>query len=437
MTELLDSMPKTFGGLSRVTGNSMCRRSLVDYNVERDGKMHKKEWVAMLLAGGQGSRLGCLTRHIAKPGIAFGGKYRIIDFSLSNCVNSNIDTVGVLTQYKPFLLNSYIGIGSAWDLDNSHGGVHILPPFVGEQGGRWYKGTANAIYQNIDFISYYDPEYVLIISGDHIYKMDYNPMLKAHKEQNADVTISVIEVPWEEANRFGIITANKDNEIVRFSEKPAKPDSNLASMGIYIFNWSVLRKALIEDEVNPKSENDFGKNIIPALFKQGKRLSAYRFQGYWKDVGTIESYYNANMELLKDNPELDLFESNNRVLSNTDILPPQYIGTFAKVNNSLVSNGCTILGEVVNSIISPGVFIGEGAKVEDSIILPDAQILNESYVRKAIIGEKAVIKEYSSIGIKIGGNPRQSGITVIEDNSIINEDSLIEEGKNIYGNSVA
>lgn len=399
--------------------------------------MLKKECVAMLLAGGQGSRLGCLTRHIAKPAVSFGGKYRIIDFSLSNCVNSDIDTVGVLTQYKPFLLNSYIGIGSAWDLDNSRGGVHILPPFVGEQGGRWYKGTANAIYQNIDFINHYDPEYVLIISGDHIYKMDYSPMLQAHKDQKADVTISVIQVPWEEANRFGIITANEDNEIVSFSEKPAKPNSNLASMGIYIFNWSELQKALVEDEADNKSDNDFGKNVIPALLEQGKKLCAYRFQGYWQDVGTIESYYNANMELLTEKPELDLFESKNRIFSNADILPPQYIGTHARVSNSLISNGCTILGEVVNSIISPGVFIGEGAKVEDSIILPEAKILNESWIRKAIIGEKVEVKAYCSIGIKIGGSPRQSGITVIEDSSIVHEDSLIEEGKNIFCNSVA
>ena len=401
------------------------------------GKMLTKECVAMLLAGGQGSRLGCLTRHIANPGISFGGKYRIIDFSLSNCVNSNIDTVGVLTQYKPFLLNSYIGIGSAWDLDNSNGGVHILPPFVGEQGGRWYKGTANAIYQNIDFINYYEPEYVLIISGDHIYKMDYSLMLQQHKDQKADVTISVIEVPWDEANRFGILKVNEDNRIIKFSEKPAKPDSNLASMGIYIFDWSVLRKALVEDEADTKSDNDFGKNIIPTLLAQGKKLCAYRFRDYWKDVGTIESYYNANMELLKDNPELNLFEANNRVFSNADILPPQYIGTHARVSNSLISNGCTILGEVFNSIISPGVFVGEGAKVEDSIVLPGAQVLKESWIRKSIIGEKAVIKAYCSIGIKIGGNPRQSGITVIEDNSIVHEDSLIEEGKNVYCHSVA
>lgn len=399
--------------------------------------MLKNECIAMLLAGGQGSRLGCLTRNIAKPAVSFGGKYRIIDFSLSNCVNSNINTVGVLTQYKPLLLNSYIGIGSAWDLDSSHGGVHILPPFVGEQGGRWYKGTANAIYQNIDFINFYNPEYVLIISGDHIYKMNYTPMLRFHKEKKADVTISALQVSLEEASRFGIITANEDSKITRFTEKPLQPNSNLASMGIYIFNWATLKTALIQDEADSKSDNDFGKNVLPMLLEQGKELYTYRFQGYWKDVGTIESYYDANMELLNDQPEFDILESNIRIFSNSDILPPQYIGSKAKVKNCLVSNGCTILGEIVNSIVAPGVYIGEGAKVEDSIILPNAKVMNESWVRKAIIGEHAQVNSFCSIGIKIGTNPRQSGITVIEDQSIICEDSLIEEGKNVYSGSVA
>lgn len=394
--------------------------------------MSKKECLAMLLAGGQGSRLGCLTRNIAKPALSFGGKYRIIDFSLSNCANSNIDTVGVLTQYKPFLLNSYIGIGTAWDLDNSFGGVHILPPYVGEEGGSWYKGTANAIYQNMDFINFYDPDYVLILSGDHIYKMNYASMLKFHKDKKAETTISVIEVPWEDASRFGIISVDENERIVEFVEKPEKPKSNLASMGIYIFSWPVLKRALVEDEANSRSDNDFGKNVIPMLLEQGKRLFAYRFNGYWKDVGTIESYYKANMELLEDNPSLNIFDSEFRVYSNEEILPPHYTGPNAKIKNSLISNGCTVLGEVVNCVLAPGVFVGEGAKVEDSILLPNAKIHNESWIRRTIVGENTEILGYCSIGIKIGGNPRQSGITVIEDNSLIPEDSLIEEGKNVF-----
>jgi len=396
--------------------------------------MLRNRCIAMLLAGGQGSRLGCLTRNIAKPAVSFGGKYRIIDFSLSNCVNSNLDTVGVLTQYKPFVLNSYLGIGSAWDLDYSRGGVHILPPFVGEQGGRWYKGTANAIYQNIDFINYYNPEYVLIISGDHIYKMNYTDMIHSHQEKKADVTISVLPVAPEEASRFGIVTTDEDSKITKFTEKPSQPDSNLASMGIYLFNWSLLKKALLDDETDSKSDNDFGKNVIPRLLEQKKNLYAYWFEGYWKDVGTIESYYDANMELLNDKPEFDIFDTTTRVFSNSDILPPQYLGTKAKVRNCVISNGCTILGEVVNSIVAPGVYIGEGSKVENSLLLPNSKISNESWVRKSIIGEHAVIGSYSSIGIKTGSNPRQAGITVIEDNIIIEEDSLVEEGKNVYRN---
>jgi len=393
--------------------------------------MSKKEWLAMLLAGGQGSRLGCLTRNIAKPALSFGGKYRIIDFSLSNCMNSGIDTVGVLTQYKPLRLNSYLGIGAAWDLDSSDGGLYNLSPFVGEQGGRWYKGTADAIYQNMDFINYYDPAYVLIISGDHIYRMNYKAMLEAHKEKAAEVTIAVINVPKEEVWRFGIISAGEDLRITKFTEKPECSDSSLASMGIYIFSWPALRKALLEDEGNPQSENDFGKNVIPMFIDQGKKVFAYNFLGYWQDVGTIESYYQANMELLKPKPSFDIFDDQMRIFSNTDILPPQYIGNKAKIKNSLISNGCTILGEVANSILAPGVFIGEGAVVEDSIILPNARIYNESSLRKTIVGENSCIEPYCAIGIKTGANPRQSGITVIEDNTLVNEDSLIEEGKNI------
>jgi glucose-1-phosphate adenylyltransferase len=399
--------------------------------------MPQKECIAMLLAGGQGSRLGCLTRNIAKPAVSFGGKYRIIDFSLSNCVNSNIDTVGVLTQYKPFLLNSYIGIGSAWDLDNSQGGVHILPPFVGEQGGRWYKGTANAIYENIDFISSFNPKYVLIISGDHIYKMNYAKMLRYHQEKKAEVTISVLPVSREEASRFGIMTIDEDNRITKFTEKPEYPDSNLASMGIYLFNWPVLKKALMKDEADSESDHDFGKNIIPMLLEEHRRLYSFSFKGYWKDVGTIESYYEANMDLLSAQPEFDIFDTTTRVFSNSDILPPQYIGGKARVKNSLISNGCTILGEVINSILAPGVYVGEGAIVHNSLLLPNSTVSCESWVRKAIIGEHSLIGAYCSIGIKIGTNPRQAGITVVEDNILIEEDTLIEEGKNIYRGSVA
>jgi len=385
--------------------------------------MYKKEVMAMLLAGGQGSRLGRLTRNIPKPALSFGAKYRIIDFSLSNCVNSNIDTVGVLTQYKPFLLNSYIGTGLAWDLDNSCGGVHILPPFVGESGGSWYKGTANAIYQNIDFINFYNPDYVLIISGDHVYKMNYEAMLTYHKKQNADVTISVLEVSSEEVSRFGIVTADKQGRIFKFTEKPKESDSNLASMGIYIFNWPVLKRALLEDEENPDSNNDFGQNVLPMLLNEEKRLFAYGFQGYWKDVGTVESYYDTNMELLKEKPSFDIFDSDIKIFSNEKTLPPQYIGPKAQVNNCLIGNGCTILGEVKNSIVSSGVYVGERCRVEDSILLPSSKIMNDSRVYKAIIGEHTNIAAFSFISsIKRGVNTRQAEITVIERSRIIAED---------------
>ncbi|MEW6662303.1 MAG: glucose-1-phosphate adenylyltransferase [Bacillota bacterium] len=391
--------------------------------------MPKKECLAMLLAGGQGSRLGCLTRNIAKPALSFGGKYRIIDFSLSNCANSNIDTVGVLTQYKPFSLNSYIGIGTAWDLDSAFGGVHILPPYVREEGGSWYKGTANAIYQNMEFISIYNPDYVFILSGDHIYKMNYSAILKFHQEKKAEATIAVIQVPWEEASRFGILQVDETGRILEFAEKPGLPRSNLASMGIYVFDWPVLRQALIEDEANPGSDNDFGKDVIPMLLRQGKRLFAYRFQGYWKDVGTIESYYQANMELLEDNPPFNIFDADFRIYSNEDAFPPHYVGPKAKVKKSLVSNGCTLLGKVVNSVLAPGVFVGAGAMVEDSILLSNAKIHKASWVRRAIVGENAEIMENCAVGINTGGDPRQAGITVIEDNSVLPAGSLVEEGE--------
>ncbi|MDA8227877.1 MAG: glucose-1-phosphate adenylyltransferase [Desulfitobacterium hafniense] len=394
--------------------------------------MLKKECIAMLLAGGQGSRLGCLTRNIAKPAVSFGGKYRIIDFSLSNCTNSNIDTVGVLTQYKPFLLNSYIGMGSAWDLDNTFGGVHILPPYVGETQGSWYKGTANAIYQNMDFIHHYNPDYVLIISGDHIYKMDYSAMLKFHKEKESEVTISTVEVAWEEAPRLGIMTVDENSRILKFTEKPSEPESKLASMGVYIFDWSVLKDALLEDEGDLESDNDFGKNVIPRLLRQGTKLFAFKFQGYWRDVGTIESYYDANMELLNGANSLDIFDPEFRIFSNEGILSPQFVGSKARIENSLVSNGCTILGEVSNSILAPGVYVGEGAKVKDSIILHHTKIHENCFVQRAIVGENAEIMSQSCIGVQAKGHLEQAGITVVQDHQVIPQGSVIKEGRNVY-----
>lgn len=397
--------------------------------------MAKKTCVAMLLAGGQGSRLGALTKNIAKPAVPFGGKYKIIDFSLSNCTNSGIDTVGVLTQYKPFALNSYIGIGAAWDLDNAMlGGARILPPYVGENGGTWYKGTANAIYQNINFINLYNPDYVLILSGDHIYKMNYDKMLDFHKEKNADVTISVMEVPLEEASRFGIITTDADEKVVKFTEKPKNPDSNLASMGIYIFSWPVLKKALIEDEQNASSENDFGHNILPALLEEGRNMYTYSFKGYWKDVGTIESLYEANMDLLSDAPELDIYDSDFPIFSNNDVLPPQHIGRDAIVKNCIIGNGCNILGEVRNTIMHSGVTVGKGVRLDDCIIMPNVRILDNCSLSKVIVGTGTVIGRNCIIGRSRISNPPQSGITVVEGFMTVPEGSVIDEGSKVNKN---
>lgn len=367
--------------------------------------MRRKDCIAMLLAGGQGSRLGALTRRIAKPAVSFGGKYRIIDFSLSNCINSNIDTVGVLTQYRPLMLNSYIGTGAAWDLDEQEGGVFVLPPYATESGAQWYAGTADAVYKNMDFIENYEPEHVLVISGDHLYKMDYNAMLNYHKQSGAELTVSVIEVPMEEASRFGIITAAEDGRICKFTEKPAEPDSNLASMGIYIFNWPVLKAALLEDAANEASDHDFGKNVIPMLLSQGKKLYAYGFAGYWRDVGTIDSYYQANMELLAENTEFDIFAGDMRIFSNSNIYPPHYAGEQAEITNCLVCNGSTILGEARNSILSSGVYIGRGAKVYDSILLPGARVENGARVMRAIIGENAVVEVNAYFGSMDAAQP--------------------------------
>ena len=359
--------------------------------------MQKKECIAMLLAGGQGSRLGVLTRNNAKPAVSFGGKYRIIDFSLSNCVNSGIDTVGVLIQYRPLVLSHYLGTGEAWDLDSSDGGVHVLPPYATETGGQWYAGTADAIYHNIDFIDSYNPEYVLILSGDHLYKMNYNLMLAEHKAKGADLTVSVIEVPWEEASRFGIMTVDGDERIVKFSEKPKDPDSNLASMGIYIFSWPVLRRALLEDHMDPTSEKDFGKNIIPRLLAADMKLYAYRFSGYWKDVGTIDSYYEAQMDLMRENAEFNIFESEMRIFSNSNIYPPHFVGEHAVVSGSLICNGCVVEGEVTGSILGSGVVIEEGAVVEDSILLPHTHIGRGCHIVRTIVNENVRIAEGSEI----------------------------------------
>lgn len=360
--------------------------------------MRKKEVVAMILAGGQGSRLGILTKNIAKPAVPFGGKYRIIDFPLSNCSNSGIYTVGVLTQYKPLDLNAHIGIGDPWDLDRRDGGVSILPPYQEEKGGDWYKGTANAIYQNIQFVDRYDPEYVLILSGDHIYKMDYYKMLDFHKENHADATIAVIDVPLEEASRFGIMNTRADNSIYEFEEKPKVPKSTNASMGIYIFNWSILKKYLREDEKDINSSNDFGKNIIPNMLRSGRKLMAYPFEGYWKDVGTIESLWEANMDLLKRDNDLNLYDSEWKIYSQNQVRPAHYIGEEARIINSLIVEGCIIHGKVENSVLSQGVYVGKNTVIRDSVIMPNVQIGDNVKIEKAIVGNNAIINHNCNIG---------------------------------------
>lgn len=358
----------------------------------------KKEWIAMLLAGGQGSRLYALTRDIAKPAVPFGGKYRIIDFPLSNCVNSGIDTVGVLTQYQPLQLNEYLGNGQPWDLDRIHGGVYVLPPYQKIANSDWYTGTANAIYQNINFINRYAPEYVVILSGDHIYKMDYSKMLEFHKEKQADCTIAVMEVPWEEASRFGIMACDEDKKIYEFAEKPKEPKSNLASMGIYIFTWSKLKKYLEEDEANPESENDFGKNVIPAMLQNGERMYAYAFQGYWKDVGTIDSLWEANMDLLDPNVPLDLYDDAWKIYARNPVMPPQYVAEGAVTQNSMISEGCIVEGDVDFSILFAGVTVEKGAVVHDSIIMPGSVIKAGAVVEYSIVAENVVIGENAQVG---------------------------------------
>ncbi|MGG1674800.1 glucose-1-phosphate adenylyltransferase [Neobacillus sp. NRS-1170] len=359
--------------------------------------VQKKKCVAMLLAGGQGSRLSALTRDKAKPAVSFGGKYRIIDFPLSNCTNSGIDTVGVLTQYLPLVLHSYIGIGSAWDLDRINGGVTVLPPYSETAGVRWYKGTANAIYQNLNYLKQYNPEYVLILSGDHIYKMDYSKMLNYHDEKEADVSISVIEVPWEEASRFGIMNTNEDLEIIEFEEKPKEPKSNLASMGIYIFKWPVLKTFLEMDDKNPESSNDFGKDIIPLLLEEKKKVVGYPFEGYWKDVGTVGSLWEANMDLLKEDTDFDLYDRNWRIYSVNPNQPPQYIAPAAQIEESLINEGCIVEGTIKHSVLFQGVTVEEGSMIQDSVIMPDARVGKNVVIERAIVAPGMVVEDNAVI----------------------------------------
>ena len=363
-----------------------------------------KEVLALILAGGQSTRLGTLNKKLAKPAFTFGGKYRIIDFTLSNCANSDINTVGVLTQFEPLVLNSYIGIGRPWDLDRKDGGVNILPPYLKEKGGEWYKGTANAVYQNMDYIDMQNPKYVLVLSGDHIYKMDYAKMIDFHKEKESEATITVIKVPLKEASRFGIMNTREDNSIYEFDEKPEQPKNDLASMGVYLFNWEILKKYLAEDDKNKSSSHDFGKNIIPAMLSAGVKLYAYPFKGYWKDVGTIESLWQANMDLLKIDNELNLFDKDWKIYSVNSLQPPQYVSRESKVVNSMISEGCKIFGTVVNSVLSPGVQIGKGAYVSDTVIMRNAIIRENTIIHRSIIGSRCEINEECSIGKEDSSN---------------------------------
>ncbi len=388
----------------------------------------KTECIAMLLAGGQGSRLGVLTKNIAKPAVPYGGKYRIIDFPLSNCVNSGIYTVGVLTQYQPLELNDYIGNGGPWDLDRANGGVHILSPYQQIKGTEWYKGTANAIYQNINFIDRYNPEYVAVLSGDHIYKMDYAKMLQFHKEKNAACTIAMLEVPWEEASRFGLMFTDGDGRITAFEEKPKNPKSNKASMGVYMFTWEKLRQYLIDDENDPESSNDFGKNVIPAMHKAGERLFAYEFDGYWKDVGTIDSLWEANLDLLNKKANIDLSDPSWKIYGRGTISAPQYVSDKATVENSIVAEGCEIEGDIDYSVLFSDVKVEEGANVHYSIVMPGAVIKKGAVVQYAMVAENSVIEE----GAVIGENPEKCdnledwGVSVVGANVTVGKDAKVK-----------
>ena len=380
----------------------------------------KKECIAMLLAGGQGSRLYDLTKKTAKPAVSFGGKYRIIDFPLSNCINSGIDTVGVLTQYQPLALNEYVGGGAPWDLDRMRGGLSVLPPYQGNQHSDWYKGTANAIYQNINFIKQYNPDYVLILSGDHIYRMDYKKMLDEHKKNNAVCTVATITVPMEEASRFGICNTSPDGSIYEFEEKPKKPKNNQASMGIYIFNTDTLIEYLETDEADENSSNDFGKNIIPNLLNNGERLFSYRFEGYWKDVGTISSLWEANMDLIGENPVLNMADNSLRIYSKNTARPPQYLGPKSTIVNSLISEGCKIYGRVENSVISCGVVVEEGAVVRDSVIFSDVVIKKNAAVYSAIIDSDVVVERGATVGTS---GASKDDITVVASGSVVEKNA--------------
>ncbi len=395
--------------------------------------MIKKEMIAMLLAGGQGSRLGVLTKNVAKPAVSFGGKYSIIDFPLSNCINSGIDTVGVLTQYQPLRLNAHIGIGIPWDLDRNRGGVTVLQPYESQSGSDWYSGTANAIYQNIEYIDTYNPDYVLILSGDHIYKMDYEVMLEYHKAMGAELTIASMPVPWEEASRFGITVTDDNSRIIDFQEKPKEPKSNLASMGIYIFSWPILREALIKNKDVP--ECDFGKHIIPYLFNAKKPIYAYEFNGYWKDVGTLDSYWQSNMELVSIIPEFNLYEEYWKIYTKTDIAAPQFISGESKIERSLISEGCEIHGEVHNSVLGEGVTVEAGAVIEDSIIMANVTINAGTRLNKAIIAEGTTIGKNCVIGYGDFAPSTYDARVYNAELATIGENSVIPDGVRIGRNT--
>lgn len=404
-------------------------------------KKHEKECVAMLLAGGQGSRLGVLTRNVAKPAVHFGGKYRIIDFTLSNCANSDIDTVGVLTQYQPLELINYIGSGRPWGLDRNIGGVHILPPYAKAKSSEWYKGTANAIYQNLMFIDEYEPKYVLILSGDHIYKMDYSKMIEEHEKNGADVTISVYDVPIDEASRFGVVISDEGGRITEFEEKPANPKSTQASMGVYVFNWEKLREALIKDEAKSDTSNDFGHDILPMMLAEGSKMFVYKFDGYWKDVGTLDSLWEANMDLINPNIPIKLYDPDSKIFMKTMALPPQYIAPSAVITNSIISEGCEIYGTLDFTVLSTGCCIGKEAVVRDSVIMPDVTIEEGAIVQYAIIGSGVTIGKDSVIGSRPEDieDPDNWGLTVIGDSvnlepgttvpckTVVSQDSLNQD----------